>query len=386
MIQKLACVVGARPNFIKMGALWRPLNRWTLFKPLLVHTGQHYDASMSDVFFSELGLPAPDVHLGVGSGTQGDQTARILARFEKWLLDAGNSVCATLVVGDVNSTLACSLASVKLNIPVIHVEAGLRSGDRSMPEEINRLLTDAIADLLLVSEPSGVANLLREGRPPSATHLVGNVMIDVLTAQLSRARSLNCPAQFGLAPDGFALWTMHRPSNVDHADTLRRMIASMHRIAKNLPVVFPVHPRTQARLQTLGLLQDMEANPRIHLSPPVGYSELLSFSSSARMIITDSGGLQEESTALLVPCLTLRANTERPVTVTEGTSTLVGTDTDLLERLVSKILAGAYKAGSVPDLWDGAAAPRIVERIAAFLGMSPSASSDSGQHVPMAGT
>ncbi len=385
MIQKLACVVGARPNFIKLGALWAPLNRLALLKTVLVHTGQHYDASMSDVFFNELGLPAPDVHLGVGSGSQGDQTARILAKYEQWLLDAGNSVCATLVVGDVNSTLACSLASVKLNIPVIHVEAGLRSGDRSMPEEINRLLTDAIADLLLVSEPSGVANLLREGRPPSATHLVGNVMIDVLTAQLPKARTLNCPARFGLDPGGFALWTMHRPSNVDRADTLRSMIASMHRIAKDLPVVFPVHPRTQARLQTLGLLQDMEANPRIHLSPPIGYLELLSLSSSARMIITDSGGLQEEATALMVPCLTLRANTERPVTVTEVTSTLVGTDTDLLERLVSKILAGAYKTGSVPDLWDGAAAPRIVECIAAFLGMSSTAGFDSERQARMTG-
>jgi UDP-N-acetylglucosamine 2-epimerase (non-hydrolysing) len=322
---------------------------------------------MSDLFFRQLGLPAPDVHLEVGSGNQGEQTAKVLSRYEAWLLKADPRPAATLVVGDVNSTLACALASVKLGVPAIHVEAGLRSFDRAMPEEINRVLTDAIAELLLVSEPDGVKNLLHEGRPESAIRLVGNVMIDVLYAQLPAARALHQPEALGLVPGEFALWTMHRPSNVDVTATLGSLVDSMARIAERLPVVFPVHPRTRARLEAAGLWQKLERSPGVRLTPPLGYLEFLGLSSEARLIVTDSGGLQEESAVLEIPCLTLRNNTERPVTVSSGTSTLVGADIALLERLVEDVLAGRYKRGKAPTLWDGHAGTRIGAEVVRFL-------------------
>jgi UDP-N-acetylglucosamine 2-epimerase (non-hydrolysing) len=367
-MRSIACVVGARPNFVKMGPILSGLRAADpQLSVLLVHTGQHYDEAMSDLFFRQLGLPAPDVHLEVGSGSQGEQTAKVLSRYEAWLLKADPQPSATLVVGDVNSTLACTLASVKLGVPAIHVEAGLRSFDRTMPEEINRVLTDAIAELLLVSEPDGVENLRREGRPESAIRLVGNVMIDVLHAQLPAARALHHPESLGLAPRQFVLWTMHRPSNVDAPATLASLVATMARIAERLPVVFPVHPRTRARLESAGLWQKLEQSPGVRLTPPLGYLEFLSLSSEAKLIVTDSGGLQEESAVLEIPCLTLRQNTERPVTVSSGTSTLVGADVALLERLIDDILAGRYKRGTAPALWDGHAGTRIGAEVVGFL-------------------
>src|SRR5947209_14080144 len=261
----------------------------------LVHTGQHYDEAMSDRFFQQLGLPTPDVHLEVGSGSQGEQTAKVLTRYEAWLAKADPRPLATLVVGDVNSTMACTLASVKLGVPVIHVEAGLRSFDRTMPEEINRIVTDAISELLLVSEASGVENLKREGRPESAIRLVGNVMIDVLFAQLPAARAMNEPAKMDLMSGHFAVWTMHRPSNVDEPRVLAALIGSLERIARRLPVVFPVHPRTRARIEAADLWTSLEQCPGVRLTGPLGYLEFLSLTSQARLIVTDSGGLQEES-------------------------------------------------------------------------------------------
>jgi UDP-N-acetylglucosamine 2-epimerase (non-hydrolysing) len=368
MTRTIACVVGARPNFVKMGPILKGLAREApTLRAVLIHTGQHYDEVMSDLFFRQLGLPTPDVHLEVGSGAQGEQTAKILSRYEKWLLAVEPRPLATLVVGDVNSTLACGLASVKLGVPLIHVEAGLRSRDRTMPEEINRLVTDAIAELLLVSEPSGVDNLRREGHDMSSIRLVGNVMIDVLRAELPIARDLQQPGKMGVAPGQYALWTMHRPSNVDDPAVLASIVASLARIAARLPVVFPVHPRTRARLEAAGLWSTLEKSPGVVLSPPLGYLEFLGLSSQAQLIVTDSGGLQEESTVLGIPCLTLRENTERPITVSQGSSTLVGRDVQLLERLVDDVLAGRYKQGQAPDHWDGRAGERIAREVARFL-------------------
>jgi UDP-N-acetylglucosamine 2-epimerase (non-hydrolysing) len=319
------------------------------------------------VFFRQLGLPEPDVHLEVGSGTQGEQTARIIERFEKWLGAHVPRPAATLVVGDVNSTMACAVASVKLQVPVIHVEAGLRSFDRTMPEEINRIVTDSISELLLVSEPAGVDNLRREGHAESAMRLVGNVMIDTLYSQLEAAKTLDQPRALGVAPQQFALWTMHRPSNVDDVETLRAMIDAMRSVAAQLPVVFPAHPRTRARLESAGLWDALATTPNVVLSGPLGYLEFLGMSSTARIVVTDSGGLQEESTVLGIPCLTIRDSTERPITVTEGTSTLVGRDTAKLVALVDDVLAGRYKRGGAPALWDGHAGERIAAELIGWL-------------------
>ncbi len=367
-MKTLACVVGARPNFVKMAPVLSGLREMAPgVRPVLVHTGQHYDEAMSDRFFAQLGLPEPAVHLEVGSGPHGQQTARILERYEAWLLAADPKPDATLVVGDVNSTVACALASVKLGIPVIHVEAGLRSFDRAMPEEINRILTDAISDLLLVSEPSGVENLRREGRPESAIRLVGNVMIDALTLQLQTARELRQPARLDVQPGGYAVWTLHRPSNVDDPAALARAVAAMQRTALRLPVVFPVHPRTERALRSAGLEPALADDPRVILTGPLGYLEFLSLSSQARLIVTDSGGLQEEATVLGIPCLTLRDTTERPITVDEGTSTLVGSNWTIFDRLVEDVLEGRYKKGRCPRLWDGRAGRRVAKEVASFL-------------------
>jgi UDP-N-acetylglucosamine 2-epimerase (non-hydrolysing) len=364
----LACVVGARPNFVKMAPVLAGLRELAPdVRPVLVHTGQHYDEAMSDRFFAQLGLPEPDVHLEVGSGSHGQQTARVLERYEAWLTEEQPKPAATLVVGDVNSTLACALASVKLGIPVIHVEAGLRSLDRSMPEEINRILTDAIADLLLVSEPSGVENLRREGRPEGMIRLVGNVMIDVLALQLPAARAASQPERLGLRPGEYSVWTLHRPSNVDDPDALGRVVNALRRTAQHLPVVFPVHPRTERNLRQMGLEAPLVEDPRILLTEPLGYLEFLGLSSQARLIVTDSGGLQEEATALGIPCLTLRSTTERPITITEGTSTLVDGNWTLFDSLVADVLAGRYKKGTCPRLWDGRAGKRVAKEIAMFL-------------------
>lgn len=334
-------------------------------RPYLVHTGQHYDEAMKDSFFRELAIPEPDVDLGVGSGSHAVQTAEIMKRFEP-VLDE-EIPAAVLVVGDVNSTVACALVAVKKGIPVIHVEAGLRSGDRSMPEEINRLVTDRLSDLLFTTERSAEDNLQAEGVAADAIHFVGNVMIDTLFFNLPQAVSpADTLRKYGLAftdedlERGFALLTLHRPSNVDDPQTLRRLLGSVAEVAERVPVLFPVHPRTRKQLERFDLLSFV-AGHRIALMPPLAYLELLGLMSRARVVLTDSGGIQEETTALGIPCVTLRENTERPITVSEGTNTVVGSDPDAIRGCVDKVFSGRGKGGRVPELWDGRASERIAD-------------------------
>jgi UDP-N-acetylglucosamine 2-epimerase (non-hydrolysing) len=330
----------------------------------LIHTGQHYDANLSDVFFTELGMRPPDISLEVGSGRQAVQTARILERIDSALLagsPSGGAYDYVVVVGDVNSTLAAALAAAKLGIRIAHVEAGLRSFDRSMPEEINRIVTDSIAQLLLVSEPAGVENLVREGHPPDDIKLVGNVMIDTLFHMLARANGLSVAEQLGLQPRQYGVVTMHRPSNVDDPTTLTALVDVLVTISRDIPFVFPMHPRTRDAIARAGLRAPMEQATNLRLLDPLGYLHFLSLTSQARVVVTDSGGLQEESTALGIPCLTLRSNTERPITVEMGTSTLVGNDADKLRSCLHDVLNGKYKPGRCPELWDGHAAERIAE-------------------------
>jgi UDP-N-acetylglucosamine 2-epimerase (non-hydrolysing) len=361
----LACFVGARPNFMKMAPLLRALEAYPQVHVVLVHTGQHYDAALSDVFFEDLGMRRPDVTLEVGSGSHGQQTAKVLERTEALLLGraAGEKINRVVVVGDVNSTMAVSLAAVKVGVPVAHVEAGLRSFDRSMPEEINRIVTDSIADLLLVSEPAGIENLRREGHPDDHLHLVGNVMIDTLLHLLPRARQRDTLAQYGLAPGGYGVVTLHRPSNVDDPQTLAALLCVLADISRELPLVFPIHPRTKKQIEQCGLASLLASASGILDLPPLGYIEFLALTSQAKVIVTDSGGLQEESTALGIPCLTMRDSTERPVTVEQGTSTLIGSDVAKLRAHLVAVLEGTYKTSSCPKLWDG----RAAERIAAVL-------------------
>jgi UDP-N-acetylglucosamine 2-epimerase (non-hydrolysing) len=364
----VACVVGARPNFMKMAPLLRALEAYPHVRTVLVHTGQHYDERLSQVFFDEIGLRQPDVHLEVGSGRHGEQTARVLERLEPELergTPEGARYDWLVVVGDVNSTMAASLAAAKLGIRVAHVEAGLRSLDRSMPEEINRIVTDAISNLLFVSEPAGVRNLQHEGHRADEIHLVGNVMIDTLKALLPKVEARDGLARYGLHPGEYGVVTLHRPANVDDRVTLAGLIEVLLDVARDLPLVFPVHPRTGQRMERFQLNRKLEQAPGLRLVPPLGYLDFLALTSRAKVIVTDSGGLQEESTALGIPCLTARPNTERPVTVDEGTSTLVGSDPVKLRDCLAQILDGTYKQGRCPALWDGHAAERIAAILAA---------------------
>jgi UDP-N-acetylglucosamine 2-epimerase (non-hydrolysing) len=352
---RILAVAGARPNFMKVAPLLRAFRARPAFRPLLVHTGQHYDAAMSDAFFRDLGIPEPDANLGVGSGSHAVQTAEVLRGIEPLLLE--HRPHAVVVVGDVNSTLAATLAAVKLGIPVAHVEAGLRSFDRSMPEEINRIVTDAISHWLFTSEPSGAENLRREGVPEERIHFVGNVMIDTLRAHLPRARRAAPLASLGLEAGGYAVLTLHRPANVDDPARLARLVGVLEELHAELPIVFPVHPRTRASIEKhLG-----GRSLRLQRIEPLGYLEFLGLTAEARLVLTDSGGLQEETTVLGVPCLTLRETTERPVTVSEGTNVLVGGDPALIRREAQRILAGGGQRGRIPELWDGLAAERIAE-------------------------
>ena len=369
-MKHLACVVGARPNFMKMAPILRALRSQPDIRPVLIHTGQHYDAALSDVFFEELDMPRPDVSLEVGSGSHGKQTALILERMEQTLVDGppdGGNYDHLVVVGDVNSTVASALAAAKLGIPVAHVEAGLRSWDRSMPEEINRIVTDSISDMLFVSEPAGVENLKREGHGDDEIHLVGNVMIDTLHFLLPRAQDRPILTEMELEPRSYGFVTLHRPSNVDDARTLGRLLDALVEIAAQVPLVFPMHPRTQARVEEFNLGTKLDQRSGLIVTPPLGYLDCLCLTSQARLIITDSGGLQEESTALEVPCVTMRENTERPITVTAGTSTLAGNSADVLAESVTRILTGTYKRATCPSLWDGHAAERTVEALSARL-------------------
>jgi UDP-N-acetylglucosamine 2-epimerase (non-hydrolysing) len=360
----LALVAGARPNFMKIAPVLRAIR--TLqpdFSPVLVHTGQHYSPELSDVFFEQLGIERPDVHLDAGSGLHGRQTAKVLEAFERFLLDADPKMSAVMVVGDVNSTIAAALAAAKLQTPVIHLEAGLRSFDRSMPEEINRLATDAISDLLLVSEPAGEENLKREGVAPERIRYVGNVMIDTLVHHRAQAEALR-DRRFDGGP--YALVTLHRPSNVDGRESLTAIVDFLIGMAQRIGIVFPVHPRTRSRLEDFGLLDPLD-RAGIHLLPPQGYLENLGLMSRAKLVLTDSGGIQEETSFLSIPCLTLRENTERPVTISVGTNTLVGHDFALARRLVDDILENRYRGGSPVPGWDGAASQRVVEVVSGFL-------------------
>jgi UDP-N-acetylglucosamine 2-epimerase (non-hydrolysing) len=358
---KLLNVCGARPNFMKIAPLMEAVKDFPRITPLLVHTGQHYDANMSTLFFDELGIPKPDVNLEVGSASHAQQTAQIMARFEPVLLESRPD--AVLVVGDVNSTIACGLVACKLDVPVIHVEAGLRSFDDTMPEEINRRLTDALSDLLLVSEPSGQANLAREGINGDRVHLVGNVMIDTLKAHLDRARRCDVLQRLELQPRRYAVLTLHRPGNVDDPGVLSGIITALEVIQRDLDVVFCVHPRTRQRAAACGLLARMEALPRLRLTDPLGYLEFLALMDSARIILTDSGGMQEEATILRVPCLTLRTNTERPITLTHGTNLLAGNDAPGILQAYSRLPEIERRPACVPPLWDGQAARRIAKII-----------------------
>lgn len=345
-------VVGARPNFMKVAPVLRALRRRSPVRQTLLHTGQHYDANMSDIFFQQLELPPPDIFLGVGSGSHAQQTAQVMVKFEEALLkDRPDWV---LVYGDVNSTVAAALVCAKLRVPVAHVEAGLRSHDRTMPEEINRVVTDQIADLLLTPSADGDANLLREGIAPEKIHRVGNVMIDTLVHLLPRATLPPLP----LEPP-FALVTLHRPSNVDDSEGLREILTTLRDLSQRCQMVFPVHPRTRQRIADLKL--SLPANNRLLLLEPLGYLECLALQREATAIITDSGGIQEESTYLGRPCLTLRENTERPITVTEGTNLLIGRNLERLRHELERILEGKGKRGRTPLLWDGRASERIAD-------------------------
>lgn len=355
-MKHIDCIVGARPNFMKMAPLLRALEGEAPVKTCLVHTGQHYDSSMSDVFFEQLGIRRPDVALDVGSDTHARQTGRILERYEEHLLKTRPT--GVVVVGDVNSTLACTLAAAKLVIPVAHVEAGLRSFDRTMPEEVNRIVTDALSDVLLVTEESGRKNLVREGIAEEKIHLVGNLMIDTLIRELPRARELNMPARLELERGAFALVTLHRPSNVDDPRSLAALAEMLLEFSQSLRLVFPVHPRTRGRLEAAGLLATLSKASGIVLTGPLGYHENLGLMEVAKVVLTDSGGMQEETSVLGVPCLTLRENTERPVTVDVGSSTLVGNDTAKIRRLFRDVLEGRYKKSQRIPLWDGHAGDR----------------------------
>ena len=368
----VVCEVGARPNFMKMAPILRAFAAHRPVLPtLLVHTGQHYDRDMNDRLFVDLRLPRPDINLEVGSGTHAVQTAEVMRRFEP-VLDAHKPSCV-LVVGDVNSTLACTLVGVKKGVPVVHVEAGLRSYDRAMPEEINRVLTDQIADRLYTTERSALDNLRREGIDETRVCFVGNVMIDSLLANREFAHRpektlAEAGADAGVLRDGagYGVVTLHRPSNVDQAETLRPLLGVLREVAARLPLVFALHPRTRANIERFGLAPLVDS-PRIALLPPQGYLEMLGLMADARLVLTDSGGLQEETTALGVPCLTLRENTERPITVGQGTNTLVGRDRAAILQGVDDILAGCGKSGRVPEFWDGQAAARIAADLADWL-------------------
>ena len=360
---KVMNVVGARPNFMKVAPIVAAMKRaGTRFQPLVVHTGQHYDAAMSDSFFRDLELPEPDTHLGVGSASHAAQTAAVMERFEPVVL--AEKPDWVLVVGDVNSTLACALVCVKLGVNVAHVEAGLRSRDRTMPEEINRLLTDQIADLLLTPSSDADANLRAEGIPQERIRLVGNVMIDSLLQNLERAKASRIKSELGVGDSDYAVLTLHRPSNVDQQETFTRILSALESITKILPVIFPVHPRTRKTIAELGLTERVAAMANLRLIDPLGYLDFLNLYSSARLVLTDSGGIQEETTFLNIPCLTLRENTERPITVELGTNVVVGTDTNRIISAANAALNGSAKksAPSIP-LWDGHASERILDAL-----------------------
>jgi UDP-N-acetylglucosamine 2-epimerase (non-hydrolysing) len=361
---KIVHVVAARPNFMKIAPVMRAVTAAGFAEQRLVHTGQHYDPSMSDVFFADLGMPPPDVHLGVGSGSHAEQTAAVMVGFEKVCLELRPDL--VLVAGDVNSTLACAIDAAKLRIPTAHLEAGLRSFDMTMPEEVNRILVDRISRILLTPSADADENLRNEGTGEDRIFRVGNVMIDTLLAHLDSARATCTPRRLGVDGARYAVLTLHRPSNVDDREALGRILQAVEEIQHQLPVVFPIHPRTRKQLAAFGLEAPVARMRGLRLCDPLGYFDFLGLTAGATLVLTDSGGLQEETTALGIPCLTLRENTERPITVTEGTNTVVGTDPRRIIEEAARAVGGQGKGGRVPALWDGRTSERVAEVLRLF--------------------
>jgi UDP-N-acetylglucosamine 2-epimerase (non-hydrolysing) len=358
-LKKILNIVGARPNFMKVAPLQRVMQAHPGIDAKIVHTGQHYDERMSDVFFNQLELPKPDYYLGIGGGSHTQQTARIMLAFEEVVEQEAPDL--VLVVGDVNSTIACTLVAIKRGIPVAHVEAGLRSGDRSMPEELNRILTDSVSDYLFVTEQSGMINLAKEGVPDERVFFTGNVMIDSLVHFREKASKVDPLGPLGIAPKKFVLVTMHRPANVDNKEGLQSILKILEQTTRELPVIFPIHPRTRNRFQEHGLWPQLQALEQVHLLEPQGYLEFLHLMDRAYLVITDSGGIQEETTFLQVPCFTFRDTTERPVTTELGTNILFADlDPVPVESAFQRLLLGEAKQGIIPPLWDGKSAERIV--------------------------
>jgi UDP-N-acetylglucosamine 2-epimerase (non-hydrolysing) len=359
---RLVCVAGARPNFMKVAPVLEAARSRSDIDAKLVHTGQHYDERMSALFFEQLGLPRPDAHLGVGSGTHAIQTARIMEAFDGFLDQTPADV--VLVVGDVNSTIACGLVAVKRGIRIAHVEAGLRSRDWTMPEEINRVLTDRLSDYLFTTERAAGDNLRAEGISAERVHFVGNVMIDTLLRHREKAGERGILQELRLVRRGYAACTLHRPANVDTAAAAENTVRAIEAVADRLPIVLPIHPRTRARFADFGLLDRLRSRTTLTLVEPLGYLDFLALMDNARLVLTDSGGIQEETTVLRVPCLTFRENTERPITISEGTNQLVGLDATRVAVATDEILSGSEPQGRIPELWDGRAAERIVAILA----------------------
>ncbi len=365
-MKKVMLVCGARPNFMKIAPIMQAIRESGRLKPYLVHTGQHYDEKMSKSFFDLLRIPAPDIDLGVGSGSHAEQTARVMIEFEKICgLEKPDIV---VVVGDVNSTMACTIAAKKLCIPVAHVEAGLRSFDMRMPEEINRMVTDSICDLFFITDPDGEVNLRRAGTDPQRIHFAGNVMIDTLLSNKETAAGNPILADLGVSPGEYALLTLHRPSNVDDPAVLGGLLSALAKIQEKIRIVFPSHPRTLKMIEQFGLMEKFTSLHNLIVREPTDYHQTLCLSMHARMVLTDSGGLQEETTVLGIPCITLRENTERPVTAVTGTNEVVGTDPARILDAVERVLAGKWKKGGIPHGWDGHAGRRIVASLETYLG------------------
>lgn len=355
---KIANVVGARPNFMKIAPLVDEMKKHETIEPILVHTGQHYDEVMSKLFFDDLGLPKPDIFLGIGSAGHGAQTGKIMIEFERVLQEHKPDI--VVVVGDVNSTIACGLVAVKMGVRLAHVEAGLRSYDRTMPEEINRVLTDQISDYLFITERSAQRNLQREGIDQEKVFFTGNVMIDSLLKHRESAEKSNIMQELEVAPQHYGLVTLHRPSNVDAQENLAKILDALTTVQHDLPLIFPVHPRTRKMLQVFGFEEKVQQAGNLKLTDPLGYLDFLKLMAHAKLVLTDSGGIQEETTVLGVPCITMRENTERPITVEVGTNIVIGNSPDRIVEESNGILAGHGKKGKLPELWDGHAAERIV--------------------------
>ena len=357
-------IAAARPNFMKIAPLYHALLKEDWAEPVIVHTGQHYDLNMSDAFFQDLGLPAPHIHLNVGSGTHAEQTGKVMIAYEKMLMDKRPDL--VVVVGDVNSTMAATLAAVKLGVKVAHLEAGLRSFDRTMPEEINRIVTDSLADILWTPSPDGDENLLKEGVPPHKIQRVGNIMIDSLEMLRSRIEKEKTFERYNLKPGGYGLVTLHRPANVDDPELLREICRILERVSIQLPLIFPVHPRTHKSLSTFGLWDALKSAPALHLTEPISYIPFMNLVFHCRFALTDSGGIQEETTYLGIPCLTLRPNTERPITITQGTNNLCTLQD--VETLINDIMLHKHLGEKmIPALWDGSTAKRVCMSICSFL-------------------